>query len=63
MLFKFSENLINETIQCFKEENNLDISKKQANEYLDSFADLYLVFNNERLLPLSLEAEESLSIN
>jgi hypothetical protein len=42
--FFFSLSLISEIIQCFKDENGLDISQEQASEYLNSFADLYLVF-------------------
>ena len=44
--FCFSENLIEETILCFKEEHGLDISKETANEYLNSFATLYLLLGN-----------------
>jgi len=36
-----------ETIKCFKEENNLDISEETANEYLKYFAGLYLAFTNK----------------
>lgn len=44
----FSHNLIMETIKCFKEENNLEISEETANEYLRYFAGLYLAFNNRK---------------
>jgi hypothetical protein len=44
----FSQKLIGETIKCFKEENNLDISPEQANEYLKYFAGLYLAFTNAK---------------
>ena len=40
----FSKNLIDETIQCFKEEDGLDLSPEQANEYLHSLAGLFLAF-------------------
>jgi len=42
--FFFSSNLIEETIQCFKDEDGLDISPEQASEYLDTLAGLYLAF-------------------
>jgi hypothetical protein len=40
----FSKNLIDETIRCFKEEDGLELSPEQANEYLHSMAGLYLAF-------------------
>ena len=47
----FSQNLINETIQCFKEEDGLDLSPEQANEYLHSMAGLFLAFAEKRPVP------------
>ena len=47
MPFQYSKKLIDECIQCFKDENDLDITQEQANEYLDSFAGLYLAFAEE----------------
>ena len=44
-MFKYSEKLIEETIKVFKEENDLEISKETANEYLDSFAGLFLAYS------------------
>ena len=41
---KFSEELIEETIKCFWEENGLVISKETAIEYLNNLAGLYLAF-------------------
>ena len=46
MVFQFSKNLIEETIQCFKEEDNLTITPEQANEYLNSLAKLFLAFHD-----------------
>lgn len=46
MPFEFSQNLINETIQCFKEEDNLTITPEQATEYLNGMSSLYLAFTN-----------------
>ena len=42
--FLFSQNLIQETIKCFKEENGIHITPEQANEYLSEFAGLFLAF-------------------
>ena len=43
-MFKYSDTLIEETIKCFKGEDDLDISKETANEYLDSLSGLFLAF-------------------
>ncbi|HBH71428.1 MAG: hypothetical protein UU88_C0001G0033 [Parcubacteria group bacterium GW2011_GWC1_42_11] len=40
--FKFSQELIEETIQCFREENTEDISPETANEYLNSLSGFFL---------------------
>ena len=40
----FSNNLIQDCIKSFKEENGVDISVETAIEYLSSFARLYLTF-------------------
>jgi hypothetical protein len=42
--FNYSDNLINEAIQCFKIEHGMDITREQANDYLNAFAELYLAF-------------------
>ena len=47
----FSQKLIQETINCFKEEDGLDVSPEQANEYLHSLAGLYLAFVKKRPVP------------
>lgn len=49
----FSQNLIDETIQCFKEEDGLDLSLEQANEYLHSMAGLFLAFAEKRADPIA----------
>lgn len=46
MSHQYSQKLIEETILCFKEEDGLDISAETANEYLDSFAGLFLAFSD-----------------
>ena len=45
-MIKYSEKLIQETITCFKEEDNLDISEETASEYLDDLGGLFLAFAN-----------------
>ena len=41
---KYSKELINSIILCFKEENNHVSDRETAITCLDSFADLYLAF-------------------
>jgi len=48
----FSQNLIEKTIQCFKDEDGLDLSPEQANEYLHSMAGLFLAFAEKRDDPI-----------
>jgi len=43
-VFSFSKKLIDETILVFKEEDGIDLSPEQADEYLNSFAGLFLAF-------------------
>lgn len=61
MPFEFSQNLINETIQCFKEEDNLNITSEQATEYLNGMADLYLAFTNFDISDPSLKRGDEMS--
>jgi hypothetical protein len=42
---QFSEELINKITKYFKEKHNQVIDRDTANEYLRSFAKLYLAFN------------------
>jgi acyl carrier protein len=44
MSFKYSEKLRNELIAYLKERYNLTISNEEAEQYLDSMAELYQVF-------------------
>lgn len=44
MFFSYPKYLIEETIECFKEENDIDLSVEEASQYLDSFAELFLAF-------------------
>jgi len=56
MLFQFSRKLIDDCIKSFKEENEVDISTETANEYLNSFARLYLTLTRiETATPPKLE--------
>ena len=48
MAFKFSENLRNQMIEYFWKYQNLTISEEQADEYLDSLADLLIIFDSMR---------------
>jgi len=48
MQHRFSQQLIEKCIAVFKEKNGVDISPETANEYLNSFADLYLAFAGVR---------------
>ena len=40
----FSQELIDETIRCFNEENGVLMTEEQSVVVLNSFADLYLAF-------------------
>jgi hypothetical protein len=40
----FSPKLIGETIQVFLEENGMELSPEQANEYLDNLSGFFLAF-------------------
>lgn len=42
---KFSMQLKNQLIEYFKQKYNLDVTLDQADEYLDSLADLVLTFS------------------
>lgn len=46
---KHSEELIKETIECFKEENGHIIDEETASEYLESMAGLYLAFSKPNI--------------
>ena len=48
MLYKFSQNLRNQIIEYFWKCHNLTISEEQADEYLDSLAELFITFNSMR---------------
>ena len=44
---KYSKELIQRCIVNFKEEHNLVIDEETADQYLDSFASLFLAFSND----------------
>ncbi len=46
-MFKYSDELIKKTINCFKEEDSLDISKEIAIEYCDKLSGLFLAFSKK----------------
>lgn len=41
---KFSQQLVFDTIACFKEEDGVELTQEEAVEALESFAGLYLAF-------------------
>ncbi len=47
---EFSENLIQETIAVFKDEDGFDISPEIANEYLEALSGLFLAFARPSIL-------------
>ncbi len=59
----FSKNLIERTIQCFKEEDGLELSREQANEYLHSMAGLFLAFAEGRPVPTARAAGGTLPVD
>jgi len=50
MSFKFSQKLIDQTIKCFKEEDGVELSPEQTNQYLEAFARLYIAFARKKLV-------------
>jgi len=50
MPFRFSKNLIDETIKCFKEEDGIELSQELTEEYLEAFSKLFLAFAREKLV-------------
>jgi hypothetical protein len=46
--FQFSQKLIDRAIKYFKDRNGVDISAETANEYLNSFARLFIDFANPK---------------
>jgi hypothetical protein len=47
-MFKFSEQLRNELIEYFQNTKGILISQNQADDYLDSLADLFINLNDLR---------------
>ena len=50
MSFKFSQKLIDETINCFREENGIELSPEKTEEYLDVFAKTFLAYARKKLV-------------
>jgi len=46
-MYKFSEELIEETIRAFKEEDNVEFSREQAIEALNDLSGLFLAFSKK----------------
>lgn len=44
---QYSKGLIMNIQKYWKEEFNLDLNEDTANQYLDSFADLFLIFSRK----------------
>ena len=42
---KYSRDLIEKTILCFKQEDGLKLSNQMAEEYLDNLANLFIAFS------------------
>ena len=52
----YSQKLIDDTIQCFKEENGIDLSHDQAVECLHNMAGLFLAFAKDRKVGVTSSA-------
>jgi hypothetical protein len=48
VVYKFSQQLRNQMIEYFQKYHSLTISDEQADEYLNSLADLFITFNSMR---------------
>ncbi len=59
--YEYSQSLIEETVKCFFEENNLIISNKTAIEYLDSMSGLFLSFADRKTSALTQRGAEVFS--
>jgi hypothetical protein len=44
MVFQFSQKLIDDIKLCYQEEHGISLSEQEAQQYLSSFADLYIAF-------------------
>lgn len=47
----FSQNLINETIRCFQEEDGVLLSEQEAIAALENMAGLFLAFGGSKAAP------------
>ena len=63
MPFTFSKSLIQDCINSFKQENEVDISAETANEYLNNMAGLFLAFAKRRTDPTALAAGGTLPVD
>jgi hypothetical protein len=59
----YSNDLINRTIKCFKEEHNHIINRETAIEYLDRLGGLFLVFAESPTNPnMNFNSKHSLTL-
>lgn len=63
MPFIFSQSLIQDCINSFKQENGVDVSAETANEYLNNMAGLFLAFAERRTDPAALAAGGTLPVD
>ena len=48
LCMQYSQELIEECKEVFKDEHGLDLTSETANEYLDSFARLFFIFAKDK---------------
>lgn len=61
--FSYSQNLIQETIKVFKEEDGVDISVDTAIEYLNQLSGLFLAFAGYKETPHGTSSAGGVSVD